>query len=56
MLKLQNANPEYIVLVWAALIQSQFRYGTFMYNQELGEGMINKTSNENLTKLIISYN
>ena len=40
MLKFQNANPEYIVLVWAALVQSQYRYGTFMYNQELGECQI----------------
>ena len=56
MLKLQNANPEYIVLVWAAMIQCHFRYGTFMYNQELIEQQVGKLTNENLVKLIIAYN
>lgn len=56
MLKFQNANPEYIVLVWAAMIQSHFRYGTFMYNKELFEIQAGKSTSENLIKLIISYN
>ena len=42
MLKAYNTNPEYIILTWYAMIQSHFRYGTFLYNEKLDLHMDNK--------------